>query len=238
MEMNKITNNQPQVSRLVPSRAFHFCLIFGTLSVILLNSTGCAIIAMAAKGIGEKKPAAYAGLAGQSAGVMVWADRGVRADWPSVQLDLANLIQNKLSKSTAIELKGTTWPVQAASIVRYQTDHPGIEAAPITDIAPKLGVSQLIYIELDNFSTRSEVSMQMFRGNVSATLKIIQTQNGQSSIAYQEASIHAFYPPKSPPEGVMNSDDLTVYRGAIAAMADEIVNRLMTHDVEPESASD
>ena len=75
--------------------------------------------------------------AGQSVGVMVWADRGVKIDWPGVQVMLATLVQDKLAKSGAEEVKGSTYPVLAESIVRYQRDHPGIEAVPITETAPK-----------------------------------------------------------------------------------------------------
>jgi hypothetical protein len=205
---------------------------------ILPLCSGCAVLAMAAHGAGQKVAATYSGLAGQSVGVMVWAERGVRADWPAIQLDLANLVQDKLRKSTAPEVKGVTWPVKSASIVRYQDDHPGIEAVPVTDVAPSLGVSRLIYIELENFSTRSDTSYQMFRGNVTATLKVIETQNNKSSIGYQESDIHSFFPPKSAPEGVLDSNDLTIYRGTLDELSDEIVNRLTTHEVYEEMAGD
>jgi hypothetical protein len=193
---------------------------------------------MAGNAMGQKQPAVYAGITGQSVGVMVWAGRGVRADWPSLQLDLANLVQDKLRKSAAPEIKGTTFPIEPASIVRYQSDHPSIDASPVTDIAPNLGVSRLLYIELDDFSTRSETSYQMFRGNVTATLKVLQTQNGKSNIVYQEADIHAFYPPTSAPEGVLDSNDLVIYRGVLDVLAGEIVDRLTTHQVYDERPSD
>ena len=37
------------------------------------------------------------GLENQSTGVMICADRGLRIDWPTIQLDLANTVQKKLT---------------------------------------------------------------------------------------------------------------------------------------------
>src|SRR5687767_3592168 len=78
----------------------------------------------------------YMGLENQTVGVMVWADRGLRIDWPTLQLDLANTVQKKLTdfqkagKREAKTLAGSSFPVLPASIVRYQKDHPEIEAMP------------------------------------------------------------------------------------------------------------
>lgn len=200
-------------------------------SAFCLFLSGCAAFGVAAKAIPQTRPPAYQGLAGQSVGVMVWADRSVRIDWPSVQIELAMLVQDKLQKSRAPELKNATWPVQPASIVRYQRDHPGIEAMPITDVAPKLGVSRLIYIEIENLRTRSDVSMQMYRGQVSASLKVIEVDGQRAAVAYEESEIRAVFPPKSPPEGVLNSTDAVMYRGVLAALSDQIVNRFITHEI-------
>jgi hypothetical protein len=204
------------------------------ISCASLLAMGCAILASVEKATPENQTPAYTNLANQSIGVMVWTQRGTRADWPSLPIDLSTLIQDKLSKSTAKDMKGATFPVQAASIVRYQNDHPGIEATPITDVAPKLGVSRLIYVEIDSFSTRSEASLQMFRGNALSTLEVIETTNTQSKVAYHEADIRSYFPPKSAPEGLLNSSDLAMYRGTINVLADQIVNRLTTHDVKDE----
>ena len=82
--------------------------------------TGCVIAGAIAHAIPETNHAAYTGLAGQTVGVMVWADRGVLINFNSVQLDLGNDIQNKLLHSgQAPEMKGTSFPWQPASIVRY-----------------------------------------------------------------------------------------------------------------------
>src|SRR5215213_2725554 len=93
--------------------------------LLLLSLAGCNALGVAAYKLTPPptiKPK-YTNLQNQSIGVMVWADRGLRIDWPSLQLDLANTIQTKLNNpenAKKKELKGVTYPVQPASIVRYQ----------------------------------------------------------------------------------------------------------------------
>src|SRR5262245_60106831 len=133
--------------------------------VSLLFCSGCAAVSAFSRVVPETKPPAYAGLAGHSVGVMVWADRGIKIDWPSVQLNLAATVQSKLRTSEAPEVKECRWNVQPASILKYQKDHPSVDSVPILTTAPKLGVERLIYIEIQNLSTRAPASIQLFRGN-------------------------------------------------------------------------
>ena len=43
---------------------------------------------------------------------------------------------------------------------------------PIENIAPRLGVSRLIYIEVEDFSTRAAASISLFRGSMMATVRV------------------------------------------------------------------
>ena len=74
------------------------CLILLPSSFILLLN-GCTLLGVAAYKLKppETVQPKYMGLENQSTGVMVWADRGLRIDWPLIQLDLANTVQKKLT---------------------------------------------------------------------------------------------------------------------------------------------
>src|SRR5215204_2451493 len=92
-------------------------LAFFLLPFYLLS--GCQILGVAAYKLKppETVQPKYMGLENQSTGVMVWADRGLRIDWPTIQLDLANSVQKKLidfQKGKGRESKtlgGTSFPV-------------------------------------------------------------------------------------------------------------------------------
>jgi hypothetical protein len=205
---------------------------------------GCNIIGAAAQAAPPPiVKAAYHGMEGQSIAVMVWADRATRIDWSPIRLDLANSIQLRLQPKPradgkppkeAKELKGATFPVQPASIVKYQEDHPDIEGKAIADVAPKFGVTRLIYVEVEDFATRAPGAIDLYRGQASATLKIVeidpQTQTGR--IAYEENAITAVYPKNAPQDGVAGVGDAKIYVGTVKALADQITRRLISYRKE------
>jgi hypothetical protein len=171
----------------------------------------------------------YTGLAGQTVGVLVWTDRGIRIDWPTLPLDTGNAIQNKLKHASAHELDKTKFPVEPASILRYQQDHPDVDAQGILELAPQLGVSRLLYVEVEDFSTRAAASLDLYRGTLSGTLKVIEIKDGKAKVAYEEPNIRAIYPPKSPEEGVPRGNDYKFYLGTLDAFTTEVVHRLVSH---------
>jgi len=180
--------------------------------------------------------AKYAGLQGQTVGVMVWADHGILIDWDPIRLDLANAIQEGLlQRSKADEMKGTTFPWKPASIIRYQRDHPATESLPVTQVAPSLQVTRLIYVEVQQFRTRP-TTIELFRGDATISLKVIEVNpnGGTAHVAYTEDNIHVTFPHNAPQDGEPNLGDYKTYVGTVAALSNEVVNRLTTHEEERE----
>jgi hypothetical protein len=201
-----------------------------------LCASGCAALGIAANAFPQNVAPKYAGLAGQTVAVMAWADRGLRIDWPTIQLDLASAVQAQLKAQPpkTKELKDTRFPLEPRSVARYQADHPENEALPVNEFAAQLGVTRLIYVEIEQFSTRSEMAVEMFRGAVSANLKIVEIDPNTKAVrvAYEEANVRAIFPPKSRPEGLPVGRDDVIYTNTIKALAKEIVDRLVTHESE------
>ena len=202
---------------------------------------GCTLLGVAAYKLKppETVQPKYMGLENQSTGVMVWADRGLRIDWPMIQLDLANTVQQKLAdfqKGKGRESKtlvGTTFPVLPASIVRFQKDHPEFEAMPVTDIAPRLGVKRLIYVELEDFATRSNQQVALYRGTGNATVKLIEVDNdGTARVAFEQNNVAAHFPPKAPPEGTSAFGDARIYAGTIDALGTEVARLFVQYQLE------
>jgi len=209
-------------------------------SSFILLLCGCAFIGVAAYKLAPPPTIQpkYMGLENQSTGVMVWADRGLRIDWPTMQLDLANTVQKKLAdfqKGKGRESKtliGTSFPVLPASIVRYQRDHPEIEAMPITDIAPRLGVNRLIYVELEDFATRSDQQLALFRGTANCTVKVVEIHNGEARVTFEQNNVTTHFPPKAPPEGVNAFGDQRIYAGTVDALATEVARLFVQYQLE------
>jgi hypothetical protein len=209
------------------------CSLAAALSLSIVVA-GCNVLGF----VGTLAPpptiaAAYKGLAKQKVGVMVWTDRAMAIDWPTLQLDLARGINSRLEdetkkKSPAKELEGTSFAMPE-SVIRFQRDHPEAEAQSITDVAPRMDLTRLIYIEVEQFSTRPEESLELYRGSITANLKVIEIADGKGKIAFQKDKIRILYPEKGNAEGVPNLSDLSVYEKTVTAFSGEIVNQFVSY---------
>lgn len=203
---------------------------------LLLMLGGCNVIgAVAGKAPKPDILAAYKGLAGKSVAIWVYVDPEVHMNYPALQLDIANSVESKLKAAQKDDdlkdLIGTTFPVQPRSVVRYQREHPGVEALPITDVAPKLGVDRLIYIQVNDFSTRAPGTVAMYLGTINVTLQVveIEKETGKSKVAFTEPGMRLQFPRKSPAEGELNKNDTIMYVGTVDAISTELAVRFFKH---------
>jgi hypothetical protein len=169
---------------------------------------------------------------------MTWADDAIMIDFPDARLDLSGSIQLKLQQALQAkvkDLKDTTFPTTASAVVRWQNNHPEYDALPLPDVAPKLNASRVIYVELSNLQTRSDASVELFRGSATATLKVVEVPpggGGKGKIAYEESGITVVFPPKAREEGTPDGSDFSIYRGTVDALASEIAKRFVSHQEE------
>ncbi len=213
--------------------------------LVLLPLAGCAQFGAAAGLVAQAIPrnvdAAYKGLAGQQVVVMVWADPGVRLDNPLLQEDVAAAVQDKLIKVQAEEhpdaLKGATFPVATAVVVQTQQDHPEWENLPATAVAEQLKGSRLIYVEVTDFSTRSDASQELYRGTMSAHLSVVEMTDAgpdkaTAKVAYDGGTIKVVYPKDS----ATNKDGTPIGRDSVFAektvekFADDLSKRFYLHE--------
>lgn len=207
---------------------------------VAMCASGCPLLGVAASAIPQPPIKPKHVLAGQGVGVMVWCDRATLIDWPTVQKDLGGGIQTRLREAReakAEELEGMTLPWPAESFVRWQKDHPGYENRPVTEIAASLPkVTRLIYVELQDLSTRSSRAMALYRGSALASIKVIDVPPGATvgTVVYQEDNVRVVYPKKSNEEGRPDGDDLRMYAGTINTLADSLALRFIEHPAESE----
>lgn len=204
---------------------------------LLVAGSGCALFGYAASVIPPAPiAAAYNGMAGQSVAVMVWVDRGTRIDNPTLRLDIANGVHQKLiaaQKDEKKELALTTFPVEPRSIARYQLEHPEIEVKPIAEVAPIINVSRVIYIELTDFQTRPDASLDLYRGVMSASVKVVEVDDkGKAKVSFDKGDVRVTFPKKSPSEGIPASSDLKIYQGTLDEFTKAVAELFYTHPAE------
>jgi hypothetical protein len=209
-----------------PLRPFHCAALL----LLPTAASGCFILSTSKD---VPIPPRYIGLQEKSVGVMVWCDRVIRLDYPTLQLDIASAVQRQLiqaqTKDKKKELKDATFPVQPRSIVRFQIENPDIDSQPITEVAPKLNVDRVIYIEVEEFFTRPDAQLTLFRGTARGTVRLVEVDsNNVATVAYVENDVMAVYPEDAPVEGLPGSDDARIYQATVNAFAKEIVKRFIT----------
>lgn len=217
-------------------------LLAGLTGVLALSGGGCMILGYMATAMPPMPvKAQYTGLKGQSVAIMVWTDRSLRIDFPVIQLDVANAIQLKLiaaQKDKKDDLEGTTFPVEPRSVVRFQRENPEIAVKPITEVAGMIGVSRLIYIEITSFETRPVAELELFRGSITASIKVIEVDaNGVGKIGFEEDSVTTVFPKKSPPEGLPGSNDVRMYQGVLTDFTQRVAEKFFTHVPPDETGS-
>jgi hypothetical protein len=210
---------------------------WAALCTFALLGSGCQYLGLLAYAapdptVGPK----YKGLADQKAAVMVWADNATAIDWPHLQLDVARGTETRLRDASKKpdkykELKGTVFAAPE-SVVRYQHDHPESAVQSVTEFAPRLDITRLIYVEIQQFSTRPEESQELYRGELVGNVKLVEVVNGRAKVVFTEENIKVVYPEKSPEEGVPAGSDMQMYEKTVDAFSEQVANRFMTH-VEP-----
>jgi hypothetical protein len=200
---------------------------------LLLCLSGCSILGAVASKIPKTIDAEYSGLRGQQVAVMVWVDRGVRIDFPGLQLDTASQIQaNLIANKDRSELKESTLPWEARSIVRFQREHAELEGRPATEYASRImGVSRLIYVEVDDFSTRADESVQLRRGRMSGRVVVVEIEGVKSKVVYEKQKIEVAFPPKRP-EGVIDVTEGRIYEETVNSFASTVSQLFHSYQVE------
>ena len=214
-------------------------ILIALMGLVLLACAGCEPVgAVASKVAGDDDvPASYAGLKGQTVGVLVWADAGIVIDHPRIFADIADSLQNKLQQAKdadVTELKGTKF-LANNKVLRFQDAHPESQADSAEQIALKLPLTRLIYVEVGSLSIHPNNSLDLSRGEALANVKVVEVANGKARSVYENDNIRGVYPPNSPPEGMPGLDDDTVYHKSVDALTTELAKLFITHPEDTET---
>jgi hypothetical protein len=155
----------------------------------------------------------YTSMAHQKCGILALTDSGTRIEWPDLELDVANALEHKLQTAIDVktkELEGLT-VVQSASVKQYMDNHPELDTVPIATIAARLPLTRLIYIDIDDFSTRPQQTIDLYRGYVEAKVSVVEIKDGKATIAFTSDPIKIIDPPGTPQEGSPDIDESKLY---------------------------
>jgi hypothetical protein len=195
---------------------------------------------VAARAMPKIVPAAYPGLKGKTVAVMVWTDDAINIDWPKMSIDVAAGVQKKLKLAQQYdepdELKGTTFPTTPQQIIKFQMDHPEAAFMPVSEVAPKVDVQRLIYVEIVGFQTRSNlgVNTDLYRGQLTASYKVVEYEHGVAKLVFAEDNMTVKFPKISSEDGVSNLGDDRTYIGTVDSVTTLLAQRFYKHEEERE----
>lgn len=203
---------------------------------------GCQVLGIiASKAPARTVPAAYDGLAGKTAAVWVWVDPAVDLDHPRLSLDVASRLQKNLEQARdegnrrqRRQLEGLRFPILPESIVKHQKTDPMLNLSPILQIAPRLEVQRLIYVEVVRFTTQGGAAAGLYRGvaNLNISVVEIDPQTREARFGYQEQGVSVAFPPGGPEEGSSTISPQAVYQGTVQRIADAAALRFVPHPEE------
>jgi hypothetical protein len=232
--MSQLIRRARRAARIAGRRSVFLVLLLAPAAAL----AGCAIFGVAASKLASVKVApAYHGLPGQTVGVMVVVtDRGLQNDFPRLPIDAGRGIQSKIQNAIPTagnELKGVRFLPDKSpeAMYAFEQNYPELMFEPATTIAPRLGVSRLIYIEVESFQTHPESVPELYRGMISARLQVVEVTNGKAKVGYEER-MQSSYPKQSPEEGMPALGESKTYQGTLEAFTSAVLEKFVTHDEE------
>lgn len=207
---------------------------------LLLLAGGCNVIGFVGASMPEPTiPASYADLQDKAGGVIIWTPLQVRADNPQLTLDLGQAIQARLEylrdkggRGQKRMLENLTFPNSAASYVAHVSQEPRLADMPVVDYAGSIeNVDRIIYVELDQFTTRAGVAGGLVRGQATFGLQVIAInhETKQATVAYRDAGLVAAFPPTGPVEGSTRLRPEQAYQGLVLEIAKDITQQFVPH---------
>ena len=228
-------------------RAVRIFSTFILLVAAALSTASCNVIGAIAQVAPQPDIApAYKGLANQTVGVAVWVDRGVRVDYPTLQTDIARDLTTKMNRATHPKDPKDKIPPEIANIryldpmaiIRFQAEHPELEGASASDLATRLGVTRVIYLEVYSFETRPQQSIDLFKGTLLSKMQVMEVAPGANgakiaTVGYTDPDMQSAYPHHRP-EGIAGSDVNTdlIYRKTVDQYTNDVALKFVTHPQE------
>lgn len=168
--------------------------------------------------------AAYPYLAGQKVCILVRADMETLFEYRHLPLELADYVRVALEAN----VRGVT-VVSPREVVDYQNRNPGWEREDPARMGQRFSADRALEINVTQYTTREPDSPHLYRGHVTATLCVYNTQYPDSRPAFT-TEVKIAWPEKS--MGELGVGDREVRRGMMEAFAQEVAGQFYDRKVK------
>lgn len=213
------------------TRIYHQCLpaaalITLCLPLLTLNS-GCRAWALFADPHTETVAAEYPFLKDKNVLILVWADMDTLFDFGNVRWEVAEYVKAQLEATSDL---GNLTVVPPKPIAEMQSRELNWDEVHPAEHGERFRANRVLWVELTEYGTREPDSPHLYRGRISANLRIYDTSYGTDHGPTFETSLTTIFPPDGP--GHYGMDDTTVRRAVMEQFAIEVAGKFHDREVE------
>ncbi|TWT44607.1 hypothetical protein RAS1_10220 [Phycisphaerae bacterium RAS1] len=198
------------------------------LAILPLILSGCNLLLapfmMFAQEPTRKVPAEFPHLAGRKVCLIVWTEMDTLFEYPLVQLEVSEHVQYAMQSN--VKKASFVSSREVVDLQRRELDwdrqHPGT-------IGRRFAADYTLLIEITRYSTRDPESPHLYRGHISANLKVYDTAHPDAPPTYR-GTIDTLFPPDSP--GEWGADDNSIRRATMEQFGRDVAGKFYDRQVK------
>lgn len=194
----------------------------------LLTLPGCKGIAAATALWGKPPtkfvPAEWPHLTKKKVCVVVWAEMDTLFEYPFVQLEVARHVEDAMGPV----IEGIKF-VPAQEVVDFQQRDAEWDRKPPAEIGQHFEADRVLFVELTQYTTREPDSPHLYRGRVSANVKVYDPAQPTGGALYR-TTIDTVYPSDTP--GQYGTDEITIRKSSMEAFANDVAGKFCDRKVK------
>ena len=189
--------------------------------------SGCRAWAIFADPHVETIPAEYPYLKDKNVLILVWADMNTLFDFGNVRWEVAEYIKAQLEATADLGDISVVPPKPIAEMESRELNWDEVHPA---EQGKRFHADRVLWVELTEYGTREPDSPHLYRGRISANLRIYDPSYGADHGPTFETSLTTVYPEDGP--GHFGMDDSSVRRAVMEKFAIEVAGKFYDREVE------
>ena len=200
------------------------------LALIALSLGGCDMFRGMAYMFSPRNrevPAECGLLAGSTVAVVVYCDRRVQYEYPTVTLSISSLVAQQLN----VNVDEITL-INPRRVVEYQDSNIYWDELDKTELGKKFGAEHVLFITLSEYATREPGSLNLYRGRITAQVSVYDASMPERTARVWRApsDIRVVYP-EHDPTGLLKESDRAVRERTEQIFADQLAKKFYDHEV-------
>lgn len=197
------------------------------LMLLSLSLSGCQLVALPFLMWGQPPtkdvPAKYPYLADKKVCIVVWADMNTLFEYPYVQGNVAEHVRAAMTDGVT----GISF-IPNRQVIEMQERDPDWDRTNEATLGARFGAERVLMIELTQYTMREPDSPHLYRGRISANVKVFDTAHPKAAAAYK-TTVETVYPPDS--VGQWGSDERSIHRATLEAFANQLAGHFYDRKV-------